>query len=190
MIYLIWKIGRLEDWKIMPPWPASLRFPLPGLSYHVGHHAQLIGCGEAEVAEGELLGVGWTVERRIERAVGAAGDVDEAPLVDAWVELLHGQHVCSMRSKENGVMHFYLHHATCHSVMGCILAFARPVAASVHFAMEMPFRHSERLFSRGTRGRRLHLQEYLVAIHDIEEYPPGDDIAGGFHHRVDALGQE
>ena len=25
-MYLIWKIGRLEDWKIMPPWPASLRF--------------------------------------------------------------------------------------------------------------------------------------------------------------------
>ena len=189
-MYLIWKIGRLEDWKIMPPWPASLRFPLPGLSYHVGHHAQLIGCGEAEVAEGELLGVGWTVERRIERAVGAAGDVDEAPLVDAWVELLHGQHVCSMRSKENGVMHFYLHHATCHSVMGCILAFSRPVAASVHFAMEMPFRHSERLFSRGTRGRRLHLQEYLVAIHDIEEYPPGDDVGGRFHHGIEMLGQE
>ena len=140
--------------------------------------------------EGEHLGVGRSGERGIERAVGAAGDVDEASLVDVRVALLHGQHVCSMRSKENGVMHFYLHHATCHSVMGCILAFSRPVAASVHFAMEMPFRHSERLFSRGTRGRRLHLQEYLVAIHDIEEYPPGDDVGGRFHHGIEMLGQE
>lgn len=26
----------------------SLRFPLPGLSYHVGHHAQLFGCSMDE----------------------------------------------------------------------------------------------------------------------------------------------
>ena len=94
-----------NNWNAIAHQPASA-LPSPRLSYLAHHHAQLIGCGEAEVAEGELLGVGRTVERRIERAVGAAGDVDEAPLVDAWVELLHGQHVCSMRSKESGVMHF------------------------------------------------------------------------------------
>lgn len=28
---------------------AVLRFPLPGLSYHVCHHAQLVGCCQAEL---------------------------------------------------------------------------------------------------------------------------------------------
>lgn len=40
-MYPIWKIGRLEDWKIMPPWPsasASL-----SQAYHVGHHVQFLG---------------------------------------------------------------------------------------------------------------------------------------------------
>ena len=32
-----WKIGRL----CLPAF--SLRFPLPGLSYHVGHHVQFLG---------------------------------------------------------------------------------------------------------------------------------------------------
>lgn len=27
----------------MPPLAFSLRFPLPGLSYHVGHHVQFLG---------------------------------------------------------------------------------------------------------------------------------------------------
>lgn len=25
-MYPIWKIGRLEDWKIMPPWPSASHF--------------------------------------------------------------------------------------------------------------------------------------------------------------------
>ena len=64
------------------------RFPLPGLSYHVGHHAQLFGCSQAEVPEGEQLGVGRSGERGVEPAVGSAVDVDEASLVDVRVALL------------------------------------------------------------------------------------------------------
>ena len=110
-----------NNWNAIAHQPASA-LPSPRLSYLAHHHAQLIGCGEAEVAEGELLGVGRTVERRIERAVGAAGDVDEAPLVDVGVALLHDWHVCSLRSKEKWRDALvYLHHATCQSVMDCIL---------------------------------------------------------------------
>ena len=75
-----------HNWKIGSQ-PAS-RFPLPGLSYHVCHHAQLFGCSQAEVPEGEHLGVGRSGERGVESAVGAAVDVDEAPLVDVRVALL------------------------------------------------------------------------------------------------------
>lgn len=35
-----WKTGRLEDYASLA---FSLRFPLPGLSYHVGHHVQFLG---------------------------------------------------------------------------------------------------------------------------------------------------
>ena len=73
-----WNIGSL----------AALRFPLPGLSYHVCHHAQLLGCSQAEVPEGEHLGVGRSGERGVEAAVGSAVDVDEAPLIDVRVALL------------------------------------------------------------------------------------------------------
>ena len=72
-----WKIGSLQ-----PP------LPLPGLPYHVCHHAQLLGCSQAEVPEGEHLGVGRSGERGVEAAVGSAVDVDEAPLVDVRVALL------------------------------------------------------------------------------------------------------
>lgn len=77
-----------KNWKIMPPWPSASRFSLPGLSYHVGHHAQLFGCSQAEVPEGEHLSVGRSGERGVEAAVGSAVDVDEAPLVDVRVALL------------------------------------------------------------------------------------------------------
>ena len=65
---------------------------------------------------------GRSGERGIERAVGSAVDVDEAPLVDVGVALLHDWHVCSLRSKEKWRDALvYLHHATCQSVMDCIL---------------------------------------------------------------------
>ena len=86
------------------------------------HPAQFFGSGQAEVPEGEPLGVGRSGERGIERAVGSAVDVDEAPLVDVGVALLHDWHVCSLRSKEKWRDALvYLHHATCQSVMDCIL---------------------------------------------------------------------
>ena len=77
-----WKTGRLCLPGLQPP------LSLPGLSYHVCHHAQLFGCSQAEVPEGEHLGVGRSGERGVESAVGAAVDVDEAPLVDVRVALL------------------------------------------------------------------------------------------------------
>lgn len=35
----------------------SLPLPLPGLSYLVCHHAQLVGCCQAEVSEGERFAI-------------------------------------------------------------------------------------------------------------------------------------
>ena len=35
----------------------SLQHPLPGLSYLVCHHAQLVGCCQAEVPEGERFAI-------------------------------------------------------------------------------------------------------------------------------------
>lgn len=77
-----------KNCKIMPPRLAASNFLFPGLSCHVCHHAQLVGCCQAEAHEGERLAVGRLVERWIESAVGAAVDVDGAPLVDVWVALL------------------------------------------------------------------------------------------------------
>ena len=130
MIISNWNAGTLERWNAIAL-SVSPALPSPRLSHHVGHLAQLLGSGQAEVPEGEPLGVGWPGERGIERAVGSADDVDEAPLVDVRVALLHDWHVCSLRPKEKWRDAFaYLHHATCQSVMGCILAFTRPVKAS------------------------------------------------------------
>lgn len=41
-MYPVWKIGRLEDWKIMPPLLAASTFLSQGLSYLACHHAQLL----------------------------------------------------------------------------------------------------------------------------------------------------
>ena len=42
-MYPIWKIGRLEDWKIMPPWPSA------SASLSQAYLAQLLSGCQAEV---------------------------------------------------------------------------------------------------------------------------------------------
>ena len=84
-MYPIWKIGRLEDWKIgrlcLPA--CSLQLPLPGLSYHVCHLAQFLSgwyvsslrsmhgsvCGQAARYKMKLLCISLRKFKRAEVAV-------------------------------------------------------------------------------------------------------------------------
>ena len=86
MMYPICK--NCKNCKIMPPRLAASSFLSQAYPIMSATMRSSSGCCQAEAPEGERLAVERLVERWIESAVGAAVDVDGAPLVDVWVALL------------------------------------------------------------------------------------------------------
>lgn len=59
------------------------------LCHFAHYHAKFVGSFPAEILEGKLLCVSWTVESRVECSVGFAVDVDKRTLIHVRISLYH-----------------------------------------------------------------------------------------------------